>query len=107
MAQICPPRARPPSAPSPKPAPEPPAGERRPRLEFAHLHAHNIVRHRSERDAAARQSRDTPWRFRAVSGGGRSGLDARLSLARSAWWAGIRVVSGGGGIRTLEGPNGP
>jgi hypothetical protein len=34
-----------------------------------------------DRDVGARQSRDGPWRFGAVSGGGRGGLEARLSLA--------------------------
>jgi hypothetical protein len=33
--------------------------------------------------------------------------EARLFLLDPASCQGIRVVSGGGGIRTLEGPNGP
>jgi hypothetical protein len=59
------------------------------------------------RTVAARQSRDSPWRVGAVSGGGRGGLEARLSFLDPASLLAIRVVSGGGGIRTPEGPNGP
>src|SRR5215207_5566513 len=66
-----------------------------------------ILRPCSDRDVGARQSRDSPRRFRAVSGGGRGGLEARLSLLDPAWLLAIQVVSGGGGIRTPEGPNGP
>jgi hypothetical protein len=61
----------------------------------------------SDRDLGARQSRDSPWRFGAVSAAGRGGLEARLSLLDPASLLAIRVVSGGGGIRTPEGPNGP
>src|SRR5215218_385285 len=45
------------------------------------------------RRRCARQSRDALWRFGAVSGGGRGGLEARLSLARS------RIVAGDWGCQ--------
>ena len=71
------------------------------------LHAH-ILRRRSERDAAARQSRDSsmavPSRFRRWE---RRARGPPLSCSIPHRCSGIRVVSGGGGIRTLEGPNGP
>src|SRR5215207_2806924 len=66
-----------------------------------------ILRPCSDRDVGARQSRDSPRRFRAVSRGGRGGLEARLSLLDPASLLAIQVVNGGGGIRTPEGPNGP
>jgi hypothetical protein len=52
-----------------------------------------LLRHRARNATPARQSRDTPWRFGAVSSGGRGGLDARLSLARS------RIVGGDSGCQ--------
>jgi hypothetical protein len=61
---------------------------------------------RSERDAP-RDSRATPHggseRFQAV---GEAGLTPASLLLDPASLQPIRVVSGGGGIRTLEGPNG-
>jgi hypothetical protein len=57
-----------------------PARSRRPRVRLWWPGA-RLLRPRSDRAAAVRQSRDSPWRLRAVSGGARGGLSARLSLA--------------------------
>src|SRR5215218_1894670 len=62
---------------------------------------------RSERDVAARQSRDTHGGCERSQAVGEAGLTPASVLLDPASLQPIRVVSGGGGIRTPEGPNGP
>src|SRR5215208_2741455 len=76
-------------------------------VELARLHAHTVSG--IARNATPlRDSRATPHGGSERSqAAGEAGLTPASLLLDPASLQPIRVVSGGGGIRTLEGPNGP